>query len=138
VATAQPLNRGFFGSVDEEMGRAVRLATVSRNYSRDLVADLASTPPLDPAIREGINQATATLHRSMDTVANAMTGTSDGVYVRSSSLFDRAERSLEDGAVGLDQGCPAIRDFQLIDGSMAGMAEFIQLKIADFDTSEAL
>ena len=138
VATAQPLYRGFFGGVDEEMGRAVRLATVSRNYSRDLVADMASTPPLDAALREGINRATATLHRSMDTVANAMTGTSDGVYVRSSSLFDRAERSLEDGAVGLDQGCPAIRDFQLIDGSMAGMAEFIQLKIADFDTSEAL
>jgi hypothetical protein len=138
VATAQPLNRGLFGGMDEEMGRAVRLATVSRNYSRDLVADLASTPPLDPALREGINHATGTLHRSMDTVANAMTGPSDGVYVRSSSLFDRAERSLEDGTVRLDQGCLAIRDFQLIDGSMASTAEFIRLKIADFDTSEAL
>jgi uncharacterized membrane protein YgaE (UPF0421/DUF939 family) len=138
VATAQPLNRGLFGGIDEEMGRAVRLAAASRNYSRDLVADLASTPPLDPALREGINQATATLHRSMDTVANAMTGTSDGVYVRSSSLYDLAERSIEDGTVGLDWGYPAIRDFQLIDGSMAGMAEFIRLKVADFDTSGAV
>jgi uncharacterized membrane protein YccC len=138
VATAQPLNRGLFGGIDEEMGRAVRLATASRNYSRDLVADLASAPPLDPALREGINRATATLHRSMDTVADAMTGTSDGLYVRSSSLFDRAERTLEDGAVGLDRGCPAIRDFQLIDGSMAGLAEFLQLEVADFDTSGAV
>jgi len=137
VATAQPLNRGLFGNIDQEMGRAVRLAAVSRNYSRDLVADLASTSALDPALREGINQATAILHRSMDTVANAMTGTSDGVYVRSSSLYDHAERSLEDGTVGLDRGCLAIRDFQLIDGSMAGMAEFIRLKVTDLDTREA-
>jgi hypothetical protein len=57
--------------------------------------------------------------------------------VRSSSLYDRAERSLEDGAVGLDRGCLAIRDFQLIDGSMAGMAEFIHLDVTDFDTTEA-
>jgi hypothetical protein len=136
VATAQPLNRGLFGTVDEEMGRAVRLATVSRNYSRDLVTDLASTSPVDPGLREGINQATATLHRSMDTMAEAMTGSREGVYVRSSSLYDRAERSLENGAVGRGHGSSAIRDLQLIDGSMAGMAELIQLKVTDLDTTE--
>jgi uncharacterized membrane protein YccC len=138
VATAQPLNRGLFGGIDEEMGRAVRLATASRNYSRDLVADLASTPPLDPALREGINQATATLHRSIDTVADAMTGTTGGVFVRSSLLYDRAEHSVENGTVEPEQGYPAVRDFQLIDGSMADMAEFLRLKIADFDTSEVV
>ena len=138
VATAQPLRRGFFGAVDEEMGQAVRLATVSRNYSRDLVTDLASTAPLDPALRNSVNEATATLHRSMDTVAEAMTGPRQGIYVRSSSLYDRAERSLEGGGVGLDKGYLAIRDFQLIDGSIAGMAELIHLEVADFDTSEVL
>jgi hypothetical protein len=74
----------------------------------------------------------------MDTVADAMMGTSDGVYVRSSSLYDRAERSVEDEAVGPEQGYPAVRDFQLIDGSMADIAEFLRLKIADFDTSEVV
>jgi hypothetical protein len=70
----------------------------------------------------------------MDTVADAMTGARDGVYARSSSLYDRAERTLEGGAVGLDQGCLAIRDLKLIDGSMANLAELIQLEVTDFDT----
>jgi hypothetical protein len=137
VATAQPLRRNLFGNVDEELSRAVRLASVSRNYSRDLVADLASTAPLDPGLQGEINRATATLHRSMDTVADAMTGPREGIYVRSSSLYDQAERSLEDGAVGLDQGCPAIRDLKLIDGSMATLAQFIGLAVTDFDTVRA-
>jgi len=134
VATAQPLRRNLFGNVDEELSRAVALASVSRNYSRDLVADLASTAPLDPGLQGEISRATATLHRSMDTVADAMTGPREGIYVRSSSLYDQVERSLEDGVVGLDQGCPAIRDLILIDGSMATLAQFIGLAVTDFDT----
>jgi hypothetical protein len=33
------------------------------------------------------------------------------------------------------EGAPAIRDFKLIDGSMAALAEFIGLKVTDLDTS---
>jgi uncharacterized membrane protein YccC len=135
VTTAQPLRRGAFGSVDEEMSRVVRLASVSRNYSRDLVTNLASTPSFASGARDEVRLATDTLHRSMDTVADAMTGSREGVYVRSSSLYDRVERSLGDSAVGPDRRSPAIRDFKLIDGSMAALAEFIGLKVTDLDTS---
>ena len=137
VATALPLRRGPFGTVDEEIGGAVRLASASRNYSRDLVTDLGSTVPLDPSLWDDIGRATATLHGSMDTVADAMTGPREGIYVRSSSLYDQAERSLEGGAVGLDRGCLAIRDLKLIDGSMATLAQFIGLAVTDFDTVRA-
>jgi uncharacterized membrane protein YccC len=137
VATAQPLHRGFFGGLDEEMEQAVRLATVARNYSRDLVTDLPLTAALDPACRHSIDLATATLHRSIDAVADAMTGPRDGIYVRSSSLYDRAERTLDNGVEGSQHGLSAIRDFQLIDGSLAGMAELIHLQISDFDSAES-
>ena len=137
VATALPLRRGPFGTVDEEMGRVVRLASASRNYSRDLVADLASAAPLDREFQGDVSRASATLHRSMDTVADAMTGPRQGIYVRSSSLYDRAERSFEGRGGGLDLGCAAIRDLQRIDGSMATLAEFIGLEVTDFDTSGA-
>jgi hypothetical protein len=69
----------------------------------------------------------------LDTVADAMTGSRDGIYVRSSSLYDRAERSLEGSVGGDDLGCHAIRDLQLIDGSMATLAEFIGLVVTDFE-----
>jgi uncharacterized membrane protein YccC len=135
VATAQPLRRGFFGSVDEDMNRVVRLASASRNYSRDLVADLASTAPMGPGVESEIDQATTTIHQSIGVLADAMTGPHESAYVRSSSLYDRVERSARDNAVGPGGRSPAIRDLKLIDGSMARTAEFIGLKVTDFDTT---
>jgi uncharacterized membrane protein YccC len=135
LATAEPISRGVFGNVDQEMRRAVRLATVSRNYSRDLVADLATSEPIDSEFRSEFSRASATLQDSMGKVAEAITGLRDGAYVRSASLYDRTERSLENSAPRLDQRWLAIRDLQLIDGSMATFAESIGLKVTDFDTS---
>jgi uncharacterized membrane protein YccC len=135
VSTAQPLRRDPFGRVDEEMDRAVRLASVSRNYSRNLVADLESAPPISPGLRDDVAHASDTFHRSMNAVADAFTGPRDGVYVRSSSLYDRADRSFEGDGSRLDKGCPPIRDLQLIDGSMASIASLIGLKVTDFDTT---
>jgi hypothetical protein len=71
----------------------------------------------------------------MNAVADAFTGPRDGVYVRSSSLYDRADRSFEGDGSRLDKGCPPIRDLQLIDGSMASIASLIGLKVTDFDTT---
>jgi len=138
VTTAEPLRHDVLGGGDEETRRVIRLASVSRNYSRDLVTDLASTAPIDPAFHEQVDEASIRLHRSMDIVAGATTGSTDGIYVRSSSLYDRAERSLEGNGVGLNQGCAAIRDLQLIDGSMATLAEFLGLEVNDFDTREVV
>jgi hypothetical protein len=135
VATAQPLRRTLLGTADEEIGGVVRLASASRNFSQALVADLATTAPLDPELRDEIGRVSANFQGSMDVVADAMTGLRDGVYVRSSSLYDQADRSLEDGMVGSRQGRLAIRDLQQIDGAMAALAESMRLQVIDFDTS---
>jgi hypothetical protein len=106
VTTAQPLRRSTFGTLDEGIAGAVRLAS-------------------------------ATFHRSMDTVADAMTGPRQGVYVRSSSLYDRAERSHQDDAAGTGKEWLAIQDLKLIDGAMAGLAKSMRLEVTDFDTVRA-
>jgi hypothetical protein len=134
VATAQPLRRNLFGSVDEDMGRTMRLAYASRNYSRNLVTDVEAAGLLGPEMRSDIERATATLHQSLDSVADAVTGPRDGSYVRSSALFDRVERWLEEDSSPSGKGQLAIRDLKLIDGSMAGLAEDIELSVTDYDT----
>jgi len=73
----------------------------------------------------------------MDTVADAMTGPRQGVYVRSASLYDRAERSHQDSAAGTDEECLPIQDLKLIDGAMADLAESMRLEVTDFDTVRA-
>jgi hypothetical protein len=81
--------------------------------------------------------ASATLRESLDVVADALTGSRDATYTRSAALFDRAERRLEQcsSSVGPDQ--LAIRDLKLIDGTMAGVAGYLGLRITDYDTQPA-
>jgi hypothetical protein len=131
VATAQPVRRTVWGSADEDTLRALRLTSASRNYSRNLVVDTGRLRLPGVSAHLDMAQASATLHRSIEVVARALTGPRDGTYTRSSALFDQAERGLD--------ACPrrsasiefALRDFKLLDGTMARMAELLGLGIAD-------
>jgi len=135
VATAQPLRRNLFGNVDEATGRALRMASASRNYSRNLVVDVEALSPIDAGLRQDLERASATLQASIETVADAVTGSRDRTYARSSALFDRAERRLEERSHTVEGGRLAIRDLRLIDGAMANLAEVMGLEVTDFDTT---
>ena len=137
VATAQPLRRNLLGTLDEDAGRTVRLASAARNYGRNLVADTETAGPVDAGTRRDIELASATLRQSLDVVAGALTGPRDGTYTRSSALFDRAERRLEECSPTVGSAQLAIRDLKLIDGTMARAAEFLGLAITDYDTEPA-
>jgi hypothetical protein len=138
IATAQPVGRTVLGRTDEDTVRALRLTSASRNYSRNLVVDAGNLQLSDFSTCPELARASATLHHSIAVVARALTGPRDGTYTRSSSLFDQAER-------GLDT-CPqwslsiefALRDFKLLDGAMASMAELMGLRITDYDTEKLL
>jgi uncharacterized membrane protein YccC len=134
VATAQPLRRSLAGKLDEEIGWAMLLASASRHYSRNLVVDIESSGLLDGETRSDIERASATLHESLNTVARATTGPRDVGYTRSSALFDRAERRLEEDWASVGAARLAVRDLMLIDGAMARTAEVMGLAITDFDT----
>jgi hypothetical protein len=85
-------------------------------------------------IGAGNPQASATLNTSIEIVARALTGPRDGTYTRSSALFDRPERQLEACPHRVDSNALALRDFRLLDGTMASLAEQMGLLITDYDT----
>jgi hypothetical protein len=138
IATAQPVGRTLWGSADKDTVRVLRLTSASRNYSRNLVVDTGRLRPSGVSTHLDMERASATLHHSIEVVARALTGPRDGIYTRSSSLFDQAERSVD--------ACPhrsastefALRDFKLLDGTMARMAELMGLRITDYDTQVSL
>jgi hypothetical protein len=134
ATTAQPLRRNLSGGIDEDTERALRLASAARNYSRNLVTDTESAGLLDAGTRLDIELASATLGRSLHVIADALTGSRDGVYTRSSSLFDQAERRVEERSGIANPAQLAIRDLKLIDGTMAQLAEGLGLAITDYDT----
>jgi hypothetical protein len=113
----------------------MRLALASRNYGRNLVADVEVTGPTDAGTQAGIERASTTLHNSVEVVAGALTGSRDVTYTRSSALFEWAEHQLDERFA--DDGRLALRDLKLIDGAMARTAEIMGLSIADYDTSAA-
>jgi len=134
TTTAQPLRRNLSGGIDENTGRALRLASAARNYSRNLVTDTEGAGLLDPGVRLDIELASATLRQSLEVIAVALTGPRDGVYTRSSALFDQVERRVEEGSGVAHPAQLAIRDLKLIDGTMARLAEVLGLAITDYDT----
>jgi hypothetical protein len=90
-------------------------------------------------MRLDIARAAATLHTSLDVLADSLTTTTTTnptphEYTRSSALFDRTERRLEERSARIDEGQLAIRDLKLIDGVMAKLAEMAGLPVTDFDT----
>jgi hypothetical protein len=98
------------------------------------VVDVEAAGLLDGETRRDIERASATLHESLDELARATTGSRDVVYTRSSALFDRAERRLEEGWASVGADRLAVRDLMLIDGAMARTAEVMGLAITDYDT----
>jgi hypothetical protein len=134
VATAQPIQRTLLGGADEDTVRVLRLTSASRNYSRNLVADTERSRPSGVSPYLDVAQASTTLQGSIDVVAHALTGPRDGTYTRSSSLFDQAEHSLDDCPHGFASTEFALRDFKLLDGTLAHMAELLGLGVTDYDT----
>ncbi|HEY1652561.1 MAG TPA: FUSC family protein [Acidimicrobiales bacterium] len=133
VATAQPVRRTVRGSADEDTQRVLRLTSAARNYSRNLVVDAGRSQTPDVSMDLDMARASATLHQSIEVIARALTGPRDGTYTRSSALFDQVERF-----DARPQGCAstefAFRDFKLLDGTMANLAELMGLGITDYDT----
>jgi hypothetical protein len=110
------------------------LASSCRHYIHNLVADVEASGVLGGETRTDIERANRTLHESLDAIAGATTGFRNVVYTRSSALFDRAERRLDEGSAKVGAARLVVRDLMLIDGAMARMAEVMGLSITDFDT----
>ena len=134
VATAQPVRRNLMGNVDEKTAQALRLAAASRHYGRNLVIDIAAAGWLDPKSQADVSDATTILRHGIGTLTAALSGDGHDAYVRSSSVFDRAERRLEEQSSTVNSDQLAIRDLKLIDGALAGLAGLLGVGVTDLDS----
>jgi uncharacterized membrane protein YgaE (UPF0421/DUF939 family) len=134
TASAHPLRRIHSGTLDRHTSQGLRLAAACHNHSRNLVADSTMAGPLDADSRVPIQLANANLRRSLDAIVRALSGERDGVYIRSTALFDQASRRIEERSGLADPAYLAVRDLELIDGTLARMADFLGLAITDSDT----
>ncbi|HEX6449708.1 MAG TPA: hypothetical protein VF060_09625 [Trebonia sp.] len=66
----------------------------------------------------------------MGIIAGALTGPRNGIYIRSSTLLNQAERRVEARSGIAHPAQFAIRDLKLLDDTMARMAEGLGLAVA--------
>ena len=137
VAAAQPMMPTIFGGPDAHATRMVSLGAALRYYSHNLVADATAAGPLDAATRFLLKTACATLRQSLEAVAAAVDGSGEGTYIRSSALFDQAERQLEKQSPDIGPARLAVRDLEGVDAAMATLAQDLGLAIRDYDTGRA-
>jgi hypothetical protein len=121
--------------VDETVASLLRFASASRYYGRNLVADLDGVGALDVQARVEVTRGSEALRRSLNVIGDGLNGIRDASYTRSSSLFDQAERHLEESFNAVSNAQLAIRDLMLLDQTMAGLAESLHITVTDYDTA---
>jgi len=134
LTTAKPLRRNLTGRIDEEIAESIRLASAARSYSRNLVVDIESGKPLDTKLRTDTANAVKTLQGSLQAIVDTLSDGKPGTYTRAAALFDRTERQLEKQTDDIHRNQLALRDLQLLDGTLAQIAGSLGMPLTDYDT----
>jgi uncharacterized membrane protein YccC len=134
ISAVTPLRKSLFGDIDHDIAKVAALASATRHYARNLVADVEALYGLAPDVAAIFSEAARTLDGSIQ----ALTATDearDRTYTRSAGLFEQAEQLVEahDGAIVPAQ--LVIRDLKLLDGALARLAEEMGLTLANYDTA---
>lgn len=125
---------GFLGGDAGVRPRLLQPASAARHYLRSALGELARVPYLDPAARARLDDAGATLQRSLGELAAHLADPQPREYVRSAALFDLAATQLSD----CDYNAPVqhvLRDLQLLDGAAAALADAAGLTVRALDTT---
>jgi uncharacterized membrane protein YccC len=111
-------------------------ATASRHYARNLVIDTGWSTGLPEDLAEDLADAARLLAASVDEIIAVLADprtAGDHNYVRSASLFDRIAGRLDDDDVTTPRQL-AFRDLELIDGSLATLAQSVGMRVEGLDT----
>jgi hypothetical protein len=110
--------------------------SASRNYARNLLGDAECDSGFTSPQAEALTLATGTLRSSIEEIIAVLGGAEKAVYVRSASLFDTLSVALSTPLTAPVQ--LALRDFELIDGSVAVVAALAGLDVVALDEAQVL
>jgi hypothetical protein len=136
----EPLRSPLRQRVVDDRVRLGKAVNASRHYARNLVVDVGSGgEPLPAPSREPLLAAAARLTASIEELVE---GSRQGdvaarTYVRSAALFDAVSAKLGDRVELTSPLQLALRDLELIDGTLAALAESMGVRVEAFDGPES-
>ncbi|MGN6608880.1 MAG: FUSC family protein [Jatrophihabitans sp.] len=132
-ATAAPLRKGTFGRNSVQLVELLSVAAAARQYVRSLSAELQDAdrqgvPPLTLTLHDAAEQ----LHASLDAIEHRIRTGERGCFTRSAGLL-----ALTVDDVGRERAPlrSALRDLTLLDGTLARLAQALDMDVRDHDTS---
>ena len=136
--TATPVGLPFaarLGSIDRSTARLLQGAAAARYYARNLQVDTAAAGVLPADAHADLERARRQLTTSIAELVGASRDSRFGThtFVRSAGLFDAVNRHFGD-----DLTAPralALRDLQLVDGALAGLASASGMTVDALDTT---
>jgi hypothetical protein len=130
-----PFSNGF-GTSNE---RLLQTATAARHYAPNLLIDTATKLELTPEARAELDAASRQLAASLNELTARLQDSHETprTYVRAAARFDRVA-TLLDNSHYLAPPQLALRDLQLLDGAMAGLAGSLGLTVQALDTRKDL
>lgn len=127
-ATAAPLRGTTFGRNSAQLAEIRSVSAAARSYARSLAAaaQAVQVPGL-PALRAVSEQ----MRSSNTAIAARIEGGTNGAFVRSAALVERARHDVDQSVVALR---PALRDLTMLDGALARLAAALGMDVRDHDT----
>jgi hypothetical protein len=138
IATTIPMRSPFTGRADRDRDRYLHGIAASRNYVRNLLTDTDTTTSawLSVQNRADLGAAVDTLAASVGELVDALQhhDAATRTYTRSAARFDLVVSDL-DGGDFTTRPQLALRDFQLLDGALATLAQSSGLAVHALDTA---
>jgi uncharacterized membrane protein YccC len=132
LATARPVRRSVFGSLDQQTAAMLHHASAARHFARNLALDLrgCGVAPIDDA---SVQAAITCMLGSFEVLAAALSAAPDRPYVRAAALLCRAENARRDASGVFAQQRLALADLRLLDGSLAELAATLAVPVTEQD-----
>ena len=138
LVTAVPTGAPFAGRLagrNNDTAHLLRGVAASRHYARNLVVDTEASCPVPAEARSELDTARQRLSESLGAL---LAGIQDGFggrsYVRAAGSFDTVRAHFPSDAPTAPRQL-ALRDLQLVDGSLAALAAALGMSVTALDTT---
>jgi hypothetical protein len=138
VATVWPMRTPLLGRLAQRIAGFLQAGLAARHYARNLILEVSLEDiSLAPAAADELSRARRQLAVSVAAVTAALRPDgAAGQYVRSASLFARVADALPEQRVAVaSRPQLALRDLQLLDGTLAEAARWAGVPVTDLDTA---
>lgn len=139
MAAVKPLQWSLLGSLNREIIELISRTTAVRNYTRTLMEDMRDHPTIPFEARNEISKVGVKLVESLASLITAGESRQPVPYTRISYTLEqiRSDSDSRREEINLSKLDLLLRDLTLLDGSLAALAQTLNIPVRSLETQKA-